>query len=215
MAVCNSVPAGRAEAEGSGRRRPPRPSPLPRPPPAAHLQGKDFPRIRIGIGRPPGSMPVVSWVLQVRGRGACKGCHRQAAGRAPRSSHATALAAAAGRHRRPPRLQPTARLLPPFCVQDLNKAEQEDIGVAVQVGGGGGGGRKHGRLRISMQERSQGKHASSPQSNQLHPGASIPPAICAPPPTPTHTHTHPPTHTHTTTTHTHTHRSASTSCARC
>lgn len=32
---------------------------------ASHLQGtKDFPRIRIGIGRPPGSQPVVSWVLQ-------------------------------------------------------------------------------------------------------------------------------------------------------
>ncbi|KAL4421231.1 hypothetical protein ABPG75_010522 [Micractinium tetrahymenae] len=32
---------------------------------SAHLQGtKDFPRIRVGIGRPPGSMPVVSWVLQ-------------------------------------------------------------------------------------------------------------------------------------------------------
>ncbi|KAI7835641.1 hypothetical protein COHA_010472 [Chlorella ohadii] len=32
---------------------------------AAHLQGtKDFPRLRIGIGRPPGSMPVHAWVLQ-------------------------------------------------------------------------------------------------------------------------------------------------------
>jgi hypothetical protein len=45
--------------------------PLPYPPPhthtthAAHLQGsKDFPRVRIGIGRPAGGQSVPSYVLQ-------------------------------------------------------------------------------------------------------------------------------------------------------
>ncbi|CAL8466452.1 g5988 [Coccomyxa elongata] len=35
----------------------------------AHFSGsKDFPRLRIGIGRPPGTMPVVTYVLQAFGR---------------------------------------------------------------------------------------------------------------------------------------------------
>lgn len=36
------------------------------PPPAAHLGGAPFPRVKVGIGRPPGSMPVHAYVLQVR-----------------------------------------------------------------------------------------------------------------------------------------------------
>ena len=63
----HSLPAVRYNCEGHWHS-----SPLPCLPwPAAHLQGtKDFPRLRIGIGRPPGSMPVHAWVLQV-GIGCC------------------------------------------------------------------------------------------------------------------------------------------------